>query len=54
MVRCSSDSGHIAALPRTGGSGQQQTYAVQQMALLFNDLIGAQTAERTSTRPLAA
>jgi hypothetical protein len=32
-VRCSTDSGHIAALPRTGALGHFWTHALQQTAL---------------------
>src|ERR1700686_4538314 len=40
-VRFSSDSRRSAALRRISGPGQLQTLAVQQTALLFDDLIGA-------------
>jgi hypothetical protein len=33
--------GHLAALPRTA-AGQKETLAVQQMAVLFDHLVGAQ------------
>src|ERR1700680_2498850 len=40
-VRFSFHSRHGAAPPRTCGLGQLQTLAVQQTALLFDDLVGA-------------
>jgi hypothetical protein len=40
-VGFSSDSGHIAALPRNNAQGQQQTHAAHQNSILFDHLVGA-------------